>query len=433
MKLNPLVNITNTGQVLINGTIERPVVFTSTNVVWPEKNAGAWGGFLMRGSSAELIANGAIFAGGGGAASFNFSPGSSHKPQQAVLLVHSGAKACLTNCAIINTAGQVHNGYASDITYDHCLAQRAITGGECAGGGTVLINHSAFIEFPVEDGVVDASIADGDYDALYFTEGTHLVLNSLVGFAKDDALDSGSGGAGTMLVTNCWIESALHEANAWSGGGRQCWTYDSVLMNCGQGFENGYSSGANSPLCNAERILSTANSVGLRVGDNYNWSYTGFLQVTNSLVLYNYRDLFLKTWNSPSGSSWDTNSWVDRVGQCHFGTNLITTSDARFPSNLLYDPARDGGRLEHWMGTPASAPVGIGLAIRTNRLSLAQLTNGIPVRLSSFTTNFVSVDYVLLGTNGPVASGILQFAPGETLKNLPRWGLHSMNRSWKWH
>jgi hypothetical protein len=419
VKLNPLVNITNSGRLVINGTADRPVVFTATNIVWPEKRTGAWGGFLLRGTSAQLFANGAIFAGGGGGPSFDFSPGSSHKSEQAVLLIHSGARASLTNCAIINTAGQVHNGYASDITYDHCLAQRAITGGECAGGGTVIINHSAFIEFPADNGIVDAVIADADYDALYFTEGTHLILNTLVGFAMDDALDSGSGGAGTMLVSNCWIESSLHEANAWSGQSRQCWTYDTVLMNCGQGFEDGWSTGNNSPLCNAERMLSTANSVGLRIGDNYTWSYTGYLNVTNSLVLYNYRDVFLKTWNSASGSTWDTNSWVDRVGQCHFGTNLISTPDPRFPSNLSWDPARDGWRLAHWMTTPPDAPVGIGLALRTNRFGLVQITNGVPVRLSSFTTNFVSVDYAVVGTDGPVASGTLQFAPGETLKNIP--------------
>ena len=418
VKLNPLVNFTNSGVLTINGTTDRPVVFTATNVVWPENNAGAWGGFLIRGSSAQVVANGTIFAGGGGGTGFDFKPGSSHKTAQAVLLIHSGAKVSLTNCAIINTAGQVHNGYASDITYDHCLAQRAITGGECAGGGTVTFNHSAFIEFPADNGIVDATIADADYDALYFTEGTHILLDTLVGFSMDDALDSGSGGAGTMLVSNCWIESSLHEANAWSGEGRQCWTYDSVLMNCGQGFECGWSTGDGSPICNAERILSTANSVGMRIGDNYDWNYTGYLNVTNSMVLNNYRDLFIKTWNAVK-TGWDTNSWVDRAAQCHFGMNLITTTDPRFPSNLPYDPASHGAQLAHWMTAPPNAPVGIGLAVRTNRFALAQITNGVPVRLSSFTTNFVSVDYALIGTNGTVASGTLQFAPGETLKNIP--------------
>ena len=418
VKLDPLVNITDSGRMIIEGTADRPVVFTAANVVWPEQNAGAWGGFLLRGSGAQLVGNYAIFAGGGGATSFNFSPSSSHKSQQAVLLVHSGASLSLTNCAIINTAGQIHNGYASDLTYDHCLCERAITGGECSGGGTVIVNHSAFIEFPIDDDVVDATIADADYDGLYFTEGTHLILNSLVGFAKDDALDSGSGGAGTMLVSNCWIEAALHEANAWSGGSRHCWTYDSVLMNCGQGFENGWSTGDNSPICDADRMLSIANSVGMRTGDNYDWSYNGFMNVSNSLILYNYRDLFLKTWNT-SGSGWNTNQWVDRVAQSHFGPNLITTTDPRFPSNVQYDPARDGAQLAHWMTTPPNAPVGIGLALRKNRFALSEITNGVPVRLSSFTTEFVSVGYAVMGHSGLVMSGTLEFAPGETVKTIP--------------
>ena len=54
VKLNPLVNITNSGRVTINGTVDQPVVFTATNVVWPERNSGAWGGFFMRGPSAVL-------------------------------------------------------------------------------------------------------------------------------------------------------------------------------------------------------------------------------------------------------------------------------------------------------------------------------------------------------------------------------------------
>ena len=419
VKLNPLVNITNNGLIFINGTSTQPVVFTATNVVWPEKTAGAWGGLLLRGPTARLMAMSTILAGGGGGTGFSFSPGSSHRSEQAVLLIHSGAKANLTNCAIINTAGQVANGYASDIVFDHCLCQRAITCGEYAGGSTVVFNHAAVIEFPADNGIVNATIADADYDALYFTEGTHFVLNTLVGFSMDDALDSGSGGAGTMWVSNCWVESALHEAHAWSGAGRQAWSYDSVLMNCGQGLENGWSTGSDSPLCYAERMLSTANSVGMRTGDNYDWSYTGYLNVTNSLILYNYRDIFLKTWNSVTGTSWDTNSWVDRVQQAHFGANLITTTDPRFPSNLPWNPARDGGQLAHWMTTPPDAPVGIGLALRTNQFELTQITNGVPVRLSSFTTNWVSVDYVVLGSNGPVANGTLSFSPGETVKNIP--------------
>jgi hypothetical protein len=416
VKLNPLVNITNTGRLIINGTAARPVVFTATNVVLPGKPAGAWGGFVLRGASSALIANDAIFAGGGGGTGWtNWEGGSSHKSEQPVLYVHSSAAARLTNCCILNSAGQMGNGYNSDITLDHSLWQRAITGGEYVGG-TIIINHSALLEFPSIDGVYSATIADDDYDGIYFTEGTHILMNSLFGFAKDDAIDSGSGSAGTVLVTNCWVESALHEAHAWSGGGRVTWSYDSVLMNCGQGLECGWSQdGGTSPICTADRMLSTANSVGTRFGDNYDWNYYGYLRPTNSLFIYNYRD----TW----GMNW--NNWLyginsrDGTNAMNIQGNFLSQPNTNHPNNTIWDPARDGWRLAHWMTTPLDAPVGIGLAVWTNRLTAADLTNGVPVRLSSFTTNPVSVEYTWMSPNGPVDGGTVAFAPGETLKTLP--------------
>jgi hypothetical protein len=220
-----------------------------------------------------------------------------------------------------------------------------------------------------------------------------------------------------MWVSNCWVESALHEAHAWSGGGRQAWTYDSVLINSGQGIECGWSTGDNSPLCFAERLLTTANGVGARVGDNYDWSYNGFLWLTNSLILHNYRDIFLKTWNGV-GSGLNALSWEDRVSQVDFQSNLVTTVDARFPGNAPWDPVLHAGRLAHFMTTPAGAPVGVGLALRTNRLALASLFNGVPVRLSSFTTNMVRVSYAWVSGNTDLSSGRLTFLPGETVKHV---------------
>jgi hypothetical protein len=420
IRLSPLVNLTNNGRVIINGTLAHPVVFTATNVIWPERFDGAWGGFVMRGASAQLIANGTIFAGGGGAANFgSFSPGASHRTEQPVLLLHSGAKAALTNCCILNTAGQVANGYNCEFLVDHCLFQRAITAGEYAGSSSVVvINHSALLEFPVADGVIDAKIADADYDGIYFTEGTHILMNSLFGFAKDDAIDSGSGGTGTMWVSNCWVESALHEAHAWSGGGRTTWSYDSVLMNCGQGIECGWSTGSDSPMCYAERMLSLGNSVGARIGDNYDWNYTGFLNVSNSVILHNYRDIFLKTWNAVK-TGWDTNSWIDRRAQANFVNNYFTAPDPCFPDNQAWNAASDAGMLAHWMSTPPSAPVGVGLAVWTNQFALDQLFAGVPVRLSTFTTNAVAVDYGFEDAGGSLLSaGTLLFAPGETVKRF---------------
>lgn len=419
VKLNPLVNITNNGSLFINGTSNQPVVFTATNVVYPEKNAGAWGGFVMRMGNAVFEANHAIFANGAGGTGWSFSPGSSHKSQQALLFVWSNSVARLTNCAILNCAGQVGNGYNGDVTLDHTLWQRAVTGGEYVGG-TIIINHSAIIEFPADDGVITGAIADADYDGIYFTLGTHILMDSLLGFAKDDAIDSGSGGAGTVWVTNCWVESALHEAHAWSGEGRVASSFDTVLMNSGQGLECGWTQTVpdGSPMVFGDRILSTANSVGTRFGDNYPSIGSGFngrLRVTNSLILHNYRDVFLKTWNAP-GTGWQTNSWVDRLQQTDFRSNYTTYADARFPSSQAWNPATDGWRLTHWMTTPPEAPVGVGIAFYTNRVALSEITNGVPLRLSTFTPNFVSVDYTVVGSGGVVASGTVEFTPGETVK-----------------
>ncbi len=105
--------------------------------------------------------------------------------------------------------------------------QRAITVGEYEGC-TNIVRNSALIEFPSVDGIYNAVIANADYDGMYMILGTNFFENSLIGFCKDDALDAGSDDSGDPLggvrVENCWIESALHEAMAWSGNNRRTWT-----------------------------------------------------------------------------------------------------------------------------------------------------------------------------------------------------------------
>jgi len=323
----------------------------------------------------------------------------------------------MTNCYLINNAGQIANGYNSDVTYDHCLLQRAITSGEYEGG-TVIVDHTAIIEFPAVDSEVNAAIADGDYDAIYFTTGTHILQNSLVGFAKDDAIDSGSGSDGTVVVTNCWVESALHEALAWSGGssstsGRKTWSYNSVLINCGQGIECGWSTGPLSPLCVGAGLLSTANSIGARYGDNYSGTTglglkDGFLTLTNSIILNNYRDVW--------GQVWD-NTWNYRVNDMDVHENWLTAPNTNHPNNSIWNPATDAAKLLPFMRTPPGALVGLGFA-NWVPLTLSNLTSGVPMRLSTFTTNIVSVDYSVEKQSGTLASGTLTFQPGETVKQI---------------
>ncbi|MFM1769345.1 MAG: hypothetical protein RJA22_1874 [Verrucomicrobiota bacterium] len=414
VRLNPGVNITNTGRTIIEGTPSQPVVFTATNRIAPERHTGAWGGFFMRGGSAELIASAAIFTGAGAASSISFSPGSSHRAEQPLFFAHNCAVR-MTNCAMVSLAGQVGNGYFASIVWDRCLVQRAITVGEYEGG-TNIVTDSALIEFPSVDGIYDANIVDADYDGFYAIRNTNYFANTLLGFAKDDAIDSGSGGPGTFVVTNCWVESATHEALAWSGEGRRTWTYDSVLLNCGQGLEAGWSTTNTtslvSPIVLGERIFSSANCVGVRFGDNYTGTSglgnkAGFLTLTNSLVLHNYRDVW--------GQVWD-NTWNYRTNRMDVRSNLLTAVNTNHPLNTVWDPASHGAALAPFLGIPGEAPVGIGIALWPHQLLVSQLTNGIPVRLSSFTTNTVSVDYIVASPNGTLAQGTLTFEPGRTVR-----------------
>ena len=76
-----------------------------------------------------------------------------------------------------------------------------------------------------------------------------------------------------------------------SGGDRTVNIFDTVAINCGQGIEAGWSTGANSPIVNVTGSLCIGNHIGWRFGDNYDWDYTGFLTVEDSMALSNDRDV----------------------------------------------------------------------------------------------------------------------------------------------
>jgi hypothetical protein len=134
-----------------------------------------------------------------------------------------------------------------------------------------------------------------------------------------------------------------------------------------------------------------------------------FLTITNSFILHNYRDVW--------GQVWD-DTWNYRSNQMDIRSNFLTQPNTFHPSNELWNPATDAARLAPFMSTPADAPVGVGLALWNLQITAADLTNGIPVRLSSFTTNSVTVDYEIETPTTVLTSGTLTFTPGETVKNI---------------
>jgi hypothetical protein len=395
--VDPDVDIAVEGRIVVRGTTASPVVFTSQNRAKP------WGGFIFeKPSSNGDLANAILTGSGADRDWFGNNPGHghSHRSEQPLFFVSNGAHVTLTDCYLVENTGQAGHGEGGYLTMLRCLVQKCISGGQY-NGGAVVLEDSALVEFPS----ATAPFEDNDNDALYLTGGNHLLKNCLVGWALDDGVDGGSGSNGSVVVLRSWFESTYHEALAWSEkGGRD--SVDTVTLNCGQGIECGFGS----PDVNAVHCLSTANWVGARFGDNYDWSYNGFLDVNDSLLLFNARDIW--------GRAWD--NWTVHRTQMNIHDCYVTIPDSEFPDNRFWDPLTDpnqAAELVPFLPTPADV-VGVGFATREDILDVSALSKGIPVRLSTFTTSPVSVDYTIAAGTKPLDSGTLHFLPGATVQHI---------------
>ena len=398
IKVDPDLEIAVNGSIVVNGTTTNPVVFTAQDRNVP------WGGFLFEASTSTGDFNGTIMTASGADSNwFSNNPGhgSSHRKDQCLFYLSNGARLTLTDCYLVANHGQAGHGEDSYLTMTGCLVQKCTTVGQY-NGGAVILEDCALIEFPsATDPYVDA-----DNDAIYLTDGVHSLTDCLIGWAPDDGIDAGASAAGSVKVDNCWFESFYHEAMAWSGP-KIARVNDTVTLNCGQGIECGYSA----PDVNAVHCLSTANLVGARFGDNYNWTYNGFLTVSNSLLLYNLRDVW--------GRNWD--DWTVRLAQMDIQNNYLSVVNANYPNNTIWAPVSVPNHLDElvpFLPTPAST-VGIALATFQDSLDITDLSGGVAVRLSTFTTSTVSVDYTIETDGVPYDSGTLEFIPGETVKEIP--------------
>ena len=403
VRISPGINITNDAALVINGTVEQPVVFT------PVSPAQPWGGFLMWNGLGSITGTGVIFTGSGAKVDWFGTGGNptSHRKEQGLFFCNSNSRITLTDSAAIYLAGQLgHAVNGGTFTFNRFLMQRTTTGGEYSGSSRALrfdVNDSAFIECPDNS----ANFVDGDNDALYIVHGNHGFTNTLFGFTKDDGIDCGGSGAGVLNLVDCWFESIFHEGTSLSGTGKIVNHIHNTLINCGQAVEVGY----DAPTANVSHSLITGNLIGVRQGDNYDSGYThnGFLNATNNLLLENYRDVWGMCWND----------WTYRSNQMSILNNHLTAPDPRWTQNGVWSPATDAPALAGYGYFPQESPVGVGLALRTNRVTLAQLAAGLPIRLSRFSTNVVTVNYALETPAGVAGSGSLVFQPGQTLKFLP--------------
>ena len=387
------------GTLTINGTAGEPVVLTPSSADQP------WGGITGRAASARVTLRHTILTGSGADPDWfgnNSGSGSSHRHEQPALYLGAGARADLEDCCFIDNQGQASHGEDAFLTIQGCLIQRCISVGQF-NGGQVSIRNSALIEFPIDSEIFQ----DDDNDGLYLTDGDHEVIDSLVGWTKDDGIDAGSGSGGSVLVERCWIEACFHEGLAWSGENRMVRVLDTVVVDCGQGLEAGWSSSDGSPDVTAERCLLLANGVGARFGDNYDWSYDGRLRVDDSFVLHNYRDVW--------GMNWE--DWTHRVDQMDLRNNRLSQANTFHPDNPVFEPGTDAPLLRAFL--PESSRIGAGIAWRKAQAGADELAEGVPVRLSRWADQPTTVGWTWLHESGFRTGGVLEFAPGEIEQRLP--------------
>ncbi len=438
------------GTLQVNGTEANPVAFV------PDTAAGKWGGIEMPAATSNVTAAWTIFTGSGeDQLWFNTTSRpthtgySSHKDQQALFLISGsgsgtsvGAQLHLANCFCFSLAGQEMNSKIRTwVDLSRTLMQRAVTCGE-TNDSKVTIDRSALIEFPSED----ATFVDGDNDAIYLTGGDLALTNNVIGFTKDDGVDSGGNGGDNpftaaadvtpYLSQNNWFEGTYHEGNSLSGT-RNVSFIGCVFYNVGQGVECGYSASASAdgPNATVDGCLFVSNMVGVRWGDNYGdgYSYNGSMEVKNSFVLNSlYKDAFSGQWHlTPPAQA---NEWIyETTATNTFGhkffdvhNNYLSQPDAlHHPTNTTWNAAVDGALIQPFMPVPGS---NVGVAISSYAPAQGD-TSAYPgtftVRLSTFSSRTVTVDYSIIGKTDPLAGtdtilggGNLTFAAGETLKTI---------------
>jgi hypothetical protein len=438
VKIAPGVEIIVNGTLQVNGADGQPVVFT------PDAEDEFWGGIEMPVATSQVIAQHAIFTGSGEDTTWFSTHGgySTHKQEQALFLVagsgsgtNVGAQLHLTNCYCFSLRGQQMNSKTNTwIDFSRVLMQRAITCGEL-NGSKVTIDRSALIEFPSET----QNFVDGDNDAIYLTNGELSISNSIVGFTKDDGVDSGGNGGDNPYTaaaditpftnTNNWYEGTYHEGNSLSGT-RNVTHTGCVFLNCGQGVEAGYSASStgNGPNEIADGCLFVSNMVGARWGDNYGsgYSYNATFELKNSIVL---NSLYHDVW------SYDWNAWTyfDATSLNSFGIPKFNVHDNKLsqpdtlhhPSNLAWNSSSDGPLLAPFMPVPNS---NVGVAVSSygpSQSDPGSYSGSFTIRLSTFSSHSVTVDWKIFGklnafsdSEQILGAGTLTFAPGETRKTV---------------
>ncbi len=419
VRVAPDVTFDVLGSVVVAGTTESPVLFT-------QLDAGqAWGGFYFHGGASVATLDGAIFTGAGADQTWIGAHGlSAHKPQQPVLAFDAGTSggtcvADVTDCYLVdNPLGQGGNGRNATITFNRVVVLRTRSAGQFNGGSARLL-HSHIVEIPAADYV----FTDDDNDGFYLTGGAHELRHSVIGWCKDDGVDAGSGSAGPVTVDDCWFDSCFHEGMAWSED-RLPMVSNSVAINNGQGIESGWSNGSSvlsRPDVVATSLLLVGNHVGARFGDNYDWDYFGKLNVQQSIIINNDRDVW--------GFEWD--SWTYRLADMTIEDNKVTAPLARHPNNTVFNPNTDAADVSAFLHEPTLRR-GFGVAGRPLQNPREDYGGEVGLHLDRPATSAISVPWRVVAGDSVAAAGTLDFVVGEVFQTiaLPALAGSAASESW---
>jgi hypothetical protein len=219
---------------------------------------------------------------------------------------------------MLDHIGQIFYPQYATLILDDILVQRAKTGGQINYTNLTLRN-SVLTDFPDDS----FDFQDKDNDALYLSASDAEIENTTFMFAKDDGLDSGNEEGGEINLTNCRFEACFHEGAALSSGNsviknhtfRGC-----VFSNCAQGLELGYSSPNHTVT--AENCLFVNNGIGIRYGDNYDWSEVdGKMIIKNSFSLHNDKDV----WNMVRMT------WSPKLENLSFENTMVSKFCPQYP------------------------------------------------------------------------------------------------------
>jgi len=279
-KIDEGVNINNLGEIEFNGTASKPIVVACSS---PDSY---WGG-IVSDEGTSVKATHSIFIQGGFNDSESYQYG--HAKRQAIFY-HRDSDLILNHVNAIDNAGQVFFlRKQSYLNVDNSSFQRAISAGEVVNS-TITISNSTFTDFPE----YSPEYEDKDNDCIYINNSNATISSCSFMYSKDDGIDTGGSGGGTVTIDGCHFEGMFHEAIAMSSADAVNKTHlisNSTFINNGQGIELGYSS-INHQVT-VDDCTFNKNMVGVRYGDNYASDVDGFMQLSNCNFSNNsYQDIW---------------------------------------------------------------------------------------------------------------------------------------------